>query len=56
MVYIQLKIKVVYNCFFQKLVRQQRAHVTSFCMQLEKWGHGLLREAFHSERGGGGIG
>ena len=35
--------------FLQKLVGQQRTDVTSFCMQFEKIGRGLLRQAFQSE-------
>ena len=27
----------------------RRTDVTSYCMQFEKWGHGLLRKAFWSE-------
>ena len=42
------KCLVVYS-FLRKLVRQRRTEVTSFCMQFEKIGHGLLLEAFWSE-------
>ena len=35
--------------FLQKVVRQSHTNVTSFCMQFEKIGRGLLREAFQSE-------
>ena len=40
---------VVYNCFLWKVVRQSHTDVTSFCMQFEKIGRGLLRQAFRSE-------
>ena len=43
------KCLVVYSFFLRKLVRQRRTEVTSFCMQFEKIGHGLLWEAFWSE-------
>ena len=54
-------LKVVYNCFFEELVRQRRTDMTSFCMQFEKRELRLQREAFRSEgecfvgpkRGGG---
>ena len=40
---------IVYNwVFLRKGVKQKRTDVTSFCIQLEKWGRGLLREAFRS--------
>ena len=35
--------------FLRKLVKQRRTDVISFCMQFEKMGCGLLREAFRSE-------
>ena len=35
--------------YSRKLVRQWCINVTSFCMQFEKWGCGLLREAFRGE-------
>ena len=35
--------------FLRKLVRQGCTDVTSFCMQFEKWGRGLLQKAFPSE-------
>ena len=34
----------------QKVVRQKHTDVTSFCMQFEKIGHGLLRKAFRREK------
>ena len=41
---------VVYNwVFLRKVVRQSHTDVTSFCMQFEKIGRGLLWEAFQSE-------
>ena len=33
----------------QKPVKQRRTDVISFCMQFEKGGRGLLREAFRNE-------
>ena len=33
--------------FLRKLVRQRRTDVTSFCMQFEKIGRGLLWEAIY---------
>ena len=35
--------------FLQKVVRQNDTVLMSLCMQFEKLGHGLLREAFQSE-------
>ena len=40
---------VVYNCFLRTVVRQSHANVTSFHMQFEKIGCGLLQEAFQSK-------
>ena len=41
---------VVYNCFFsRKVVRQNGIDVTSFCVEFEKVGHGLLRDDFRRE-------
>ena len=40
---------VVYSCFLWKLVRHRHTDVTSFCMQFEKIGLGLLQEAFWSK-------
>ena len=34
--------QVVYNCFLWKVVRQNDTDVTSFCIQFEKLGRGLL--------------
>ena len=42
-------VLVVYNCFLWKVVRQSHNHVTKFCIQFEKIGRGLLREAFRNE-------
>ena len=40
-----LSLEVVQNWFFLwKVVRQNDTDVTSFCMQFEKIGRGLLRE------------
>ena len=36
-------------CFLRKSSEQRRTTMTSFCMQFEKWGCGLLQEAFRSE-------
>ena len=47
---------VVYNCFLQKVVKQSHTDVTSFCMQFEKIGRGLLGkflECFVSRKRGG---
>ena len=35
--------------FLRKVIRQNSTDVTSFCVQFEKVGHGLLREAFQRE-------
>ena len=35
--------------FLRKPVLERRTDVTSFCMQFENRGHGLLKEAFWSE-------
>ena len=35
--------------FLRKVVRQSHTDVTSLCMQFEKIGSGLLREAFRGE-------
>ena len=42
-------VGIVYNFFLRKVVRQNENNVMSFCMQFEKVGHGLLREAFWRE-------
>ena len=34
----------------RKPVQQRRIDMTPFCMQFEKWGRGLLQEAFWGER------
>ena len=41
--------RVVYNCFFRKLVQQRRTNV-QFSMQFEIKGRGLLQEAFRGDR------
>ena len=47
---IQLvKLSSVHLFYLRKLVQQQSTDVTSFCMQFQKRGSGLLREAFWSE-------
>ena len=38
------RMKVVNNCFLWKVVRQNDTDVTSFCMQFEKIGRGLLQK------------
>ena len=41
---------VVYNWFLSgKVVRQNGIDVTSFCVEFEKVGHGLLQDDFHRE-------
>ena len=36
--------QVVNNCFLRKIGKLRCANMALFCMQLEKWGRGLLRE------------
>ena len=38
--------------FLQVIVQQKHTEVTSFCMQFEKTGCGLLREAFRGRESG----
>ena len=43
-------VTVVYNCFFAESRRAKMHQSDSFCVQFEKIGSGLLREAFRRER------
>ena len=49
----QLKLKGSIQFFLRKVFRQSHTDVTSFCMQFEKIGRWLLREAFVSRKRGG---
>ena len=60
--YLRLSCSSIQLFFGGKVIRQNRTNVTSFCIQFEKVGCGLLRETFWREgecfvsqkRGGGG--
>ena len=47
--YVVLYKNSIQLVFLRKVLRQSHTDVTSFHMQFEKEGHGLLREAFQGE-------